>query len=469
VIPPDPFRLAWSALLRPSTFADYLRGGGAAWLWAGLCALLWLVCTAALLWAVALLWAAIDPRLLLGGFGAAVAFALLLSAMLGQLTSASAGVVENTVFWVVRCLLATIPCLSLLTLGYGLRGQGLANDLALALAGATIGGALACGALVVALLRLRERAAATATRYILAAGAAVVAAELRWSALLPSVVLDLLVLFLVGCVSGLLRPLSWLWQAPLSLGLSVGARAGAPITLVRALNPASFDELGILPLPGLSTSLVQACAADLEAGANWLLDVAAHPGHAQAARAAVRAAAGRANLAHPLLFWLSTCSEGAALLGQVARAGGRGHALISAYAALASVGGPDEWPYVIARNRPAFEAVAGLPGGAAMLALLTTGERVLLADRWPLAVAGARSAPIPDGVVDEPVWAALRIVQDWAADPQPAFAADQEWLIGLLLAELADLDGWPVDLLAAIAEHLRYLIRVEQQRGALLV
>ena len=80
-----------------------------------------------------------------------------------------------------------------------------------------------------------------------------------------------------------------------------------------------------------------------------------------------------------------------------------------------------------------------------------------------------RTLRVPSQGPEDPIWDALAAVHSWAADPQASFTCEQQQRIDDLLAELGNLNGWPIALIAAITEHMRYLIRIEQQRGALLV
>jgi hypothetical protein len=439
-------------------------------IWTLLSVLLWQGCVVAFLWGLGQLWLPLVPERAFAGMVLALVFAMVLASLAGQLTSTSAPIVENFVFWLVRCQLAVAPCLAvLLALLLGLRGPMGAMELQLGLLTAATVAILMGGTLVVVLLRLRERAEAATVRWLLAAAALILALELSWSAVAPPGLRGLIAFFVAALGAGVLRPLSWAWEAPLSLGLMLAGRLGAPVATIRASHPVTLDELSLLPLPGLSSALARACADELDEGAEWLLAVAAHPGQERAAHRALQLILRRRRHIHPLLFWLSTTPEGANWLQHLDRRGTPVEELVTGYAALTAVETPDWWPVVIERHRPAFAAAAPLPGGAAVLALLDTGRHVLQADRWPAALGALRRAAEPVGAGDDPIWVALRLISGWARDPQPAFVTDQEQLLSALLAEIADLQGWPVDLIAAMAEHLRYLIRIEQQRGALLV
>jgi hypothetical protein len=272
-----------------------------------------------------------------------------------------------------------------------------------------------------------------------------------------------------GLAIGLLRPLSYLWEALLSLSLALAARLGvSPLRLLR-FHPVSYDDLCLLPLPGLTSLLVRGCASDLEAGGDWLLYVARHQGQRRAALRAVARAPYDLRLAHPLLFWLSTSSEGAALLNAMVERGGTQHPLIAAYASFAVVPSPDHWPFVLAQQRAAIGAAAQQPGGRAMLALLEAGVATLRADRWPDAIAQLEATPAPAGVEADPIWSALAAIQTWSRAPAPVEVVDRAASVRAIVAELQDLDGWPIALIAAMCEHLLFLIGIERRRGAWLV
>lgn len=88
---------------------------------------------------------------------------------------------------------------------------------------------------------------------------------------------------LIGLGLGLLRPLSYFWATPWSLGLALVSRFGVPAQRLLAIHPVSRDELGLIPLPRLTALLVHACRADLVTGGPWLVWVAQHPSQGGAA------------------------------------------------------------------------------------------------------------------------------------------------------------------------------------------
>jgi len=469
VPPPDPFSLAFSALLRPAHFADLLRTGRRVQAWALLAALLWVSVLLVFLWAIVRPWLSLDSGRTVQGMLLAQVLTLLLIAIANMLAGGESGLL-NAVFWMVRSQLAVAPGLTvLLVLGLGLGTLGSQAAVLLLVLAAVVGGLLVGGMLVVALVRRPPANESTAVRWLVAGAALVLTVELGWPGLAAPLERVLLALFAAGIGASMLRPLSWLWQALLSAGLAVAGRLGVHVSALRTLHPVTFDELGLLPLPGLRATLAHACTTELEAGGEWLLEVARHPGWRATASAALRTILQSGRHSHPVLFWLSTSDAGAALLSATIQQRLYANPLLTAYAAFASVEEPGAWLEVIGQHRATIAATASLPGGGAVLALIDAATSVLRADRWPAAMSRLRTLRVPSQGPDDPIWDALETVHSWAADPQASFACEQQQRINELLAELGNLDGWPIALIAAITEHMRYLIRIEQQRGALLV
>jgi hypothetical protein len=59
------------------------------------------------------------------------------------------------------------------------------------------------------------------------------------------------------------------------------------------------------------------------------------------------------------------------------------------------------------------------------------------------------------------------MLQEWTQ--RRDLAEDRAAALAMLGGELQDLEGWPADLIAAMSEHLLFLLGVEQRRGAWLV
>jgi hypothetical protein len=165
---------------------------------------------------------------------------------------------------------------------------------------------------------------------------------------------------------------------------------------------------------------------------------------------------------------LSTSDDGATFLREMAEQSGSPHPLVSAYAAFADTTTPEAWPVVLLQQQATVARAAAIPGGAAMRALVETGLTTLRADRWSVAIIGLRAVPAPGNVEDDPVWVALDILQAWANNRLPTLATDRFAALHALWTELQDIEGWPAALIAAMSEHLLFLLGVEQQRGAWL-
>lgn len=330
-------------------------------------------------------------------------------------------------------------------------------------------GLWSAGTLTVALLLSTSRTETTGLRWFAAAAALPLAGLLWWSPPLRQSDALLLVPVLLGFALGLPRPFSYLWQMPLSLTLALVARLGLlPATRLLKVHPVNLDELVLLPLPGLTGLLVRACQQDVPNGTAWLLHVAAHPSQGWLARQALaRLAAGP--VAHQVLFWLSTEPEGVRWLQRLAANVARPHPLIAAYAAFGAVEAPAAWPYVIAAHRPALCAARDQPGGVALLALVDTGAQTLAAERWSAALVALQDRVSSPQALPEPLEYALTTMQTWSDQRIPTLIDDRATALAVLWDDVAELDGWPAQLLDAMAEQLVYLLLVEYRRGAWLV
>jgi hypothetical protein len=468
---PNPFTLIHDALLRPAGFAAFLDGGWRNIAWAALATAEGLL--------VALGFVALVLRQLVPLGTQGLAAGLLLAPLMALMFSAIWVTVgadtriaprASAAFWIARCQIALTPPLALLlALAYSPAFPQLARSTAVGLLLLLMFGVWSGGALVVALVKHPQRAESATARWVLALGALAIAGALWWSPPLRGTHGLLLMPMCLGFAAGLLRPVSYVCEAIVSLALLAAARAGASPLRLLALHPANVDDLSLLPLPGLGSLLVRAFAADADEGGEWILRVARHAGQHQAVRWVVAGSVVKGALAHPLLFWLSTSDGGVALLRDLADRPRLPHPLIAAYAAIGATATAAAWPSVIAQLRAPVTRAAGLPGGAALLALLEAGASVLRADRWPAAIAGLRSAPAPRDIEDDPIWVALDIVRTWADRRLPELADDRATALRALWNELQDLEGWPAGLIAAMSEHLLFLLGVEQRRGGWLV
>lgn len=250
--------------------------------------------------------------------------------------------------------------------------------------------------------------------------------------------------------------------------LALVSRMGVPAARLLQMHPVHRDELVLLPLPGLTGLLVRACQQETSDGAQWLIQVAAHPSqHWAARRALTHLAAGPE--AHRLLFWLSTEPQGMRWLQQLVDDVAHPHPLIAAYAALCAVEAPALWPQVVATHRPALYAARTQPGGTAILALVEAGANTLAAERWSAALVALREQAEPPASLPAALEQALRTMHVWADQRLPTLIDDRAMALATLWDDIVTLDGWPGTLLDAVAEHLVYLLLIEQRRGAWLV
>jgi hypothetical protein len=466
----DPFTIAYDALLRPTRFAALLDSGGRAIVRAALAVLLWVGAALAFVGLILAQLAPLGMRGLVAGLALAPALALFIAGVGVMVGGGGSSTQAHAAFWVLRCQVAITPPLALLlALTFSQAFASLQRSPAIVLLFLFLVGMWLGGGITVILVLHRRRDESVAVRWVVASGALAIGGALWWSQPLRASEALLFAPVCSGLMFGLIRPVSYLCEAPLSIGLALAARLGAAPLRLLLLHPAYYDELGLLPLPGLSGLLMRGCAADLDAGGAWLVRVAQHPGRRRVAEQSVERAARDPRLAHTLLFWLSTSEEGMKLLTDIAERARNPHPLIAAYAAFADVATPDLWPFVLARQREAIVGAVQQPGGRAVLALLEVGIATLRADRWPDAVARLEAAPPSGGVEPDPIWAALAAIQTWATDPAPMDIADRAAATWALVAELQNLDGWPIALIAAMCEHLLFLFGIERHRGAWLV
>ena len=466
--PPHLPTLILDTLLRPSRLVAFLASGPGATRWAFLAAAEVLGVTAGLL-IVLSLFIPFGPVALILGPGLA-----LVLAMIGMLPPLFSLPFEQPTrvrltFGLTRTLIVTAPPTTLgLVITFSTAFPSLQRDPLVALAFLVASGVWFGGALTVALLVSSQRHQTPMLRWVGVVGALLIGALIWWSEPLRQSEAIFIPFVCLGFALGLLRPLSYLWEAPLSLGLALSARLGAPAHRLLDAHPVNLDELCLIPLPGLTTLLARACAADITTGGPWLVQVAQHPSQGGAARRALGRLL-RGDHAHIVLFWLSTHEDGATWLQQLCTTTARPHPLIAAYAALAAVGEPAAWPSVIRTHYTAIHAAASQPGGVAVQALLDAGAHVLTADRWPMAMAALSNTPSSAEFPADPFWHALATMRDWSDRQVPALLPDRAQALAALWDSLNPLDGWPAALLDAMAEHLVYLLLVEHRRGAWLV
>lgn len=269
---------------------------------------------------------------------------------------------------------------------------------------------------------------------------------------------------LVGFGLGLLRPLSYLWQASLSVMLLLLAWFGVPARRLLPWHPVFVDELALMPLPGLGWLLRRACRDEMAWAGPWLLRVARHPAQKQVAQRALDGLIREGN-GHIGLFWLSTDPQGIAWLQELSQATPSCHRLIALYAHLATVTDLAAWPAVIQAYQEVLTTLPPSPGGVAVKALLEAGASTLAAERWATAMAALARATPPEGVMADPLWEALTTVRAWSDQRLPMLLKDRAEALAALWETLDQLDGWPATLLEAMAEHLLYLLTIEHRRG----
>lgn len=458
----NPLALIHAALLKPDALDAYLAGGRrnvarAALVTAGVVVLV--------LGFIALALRRIVPLEAEAAFAPLMsvpAFSMMIVGILMVPGDKELSLGRSVAFSIMRSQIAITPPLALFlaVVAVGMfrnpRQLILVNLVFLLLFGAWLGGGL-----TIKLIRDPRRDDSPGVRWLLAGGLFAIGAVLWWLPQWHETFPTLFAPFFLGLAAGLVRPLSYLWQAALSLGLALAGRLGVPARRLLPLHPALHDELCLLPLLGLS-GLLAGAAADPEAGGDWMVRVARHLGQRHAAERAIRGVVRQGTHAHPLLLRLSASDEGAALLRRITEQSPRPDPLIAAYAAFAGVTAPEAWPYVIERYREAFVCASNLPGGGAIRTLLEAGAGILRAARWSSAIGYLRAAPAPNGPATGAIEAAFEKVRSWALDLSPD--ADQAAALEALQAELPDLKGWPADLIAAIAEHLLFLNGVEHSR-----
>ena len=417
-----------------------------------------------------------------GIVGAGVAFSLAILAALPTFMSLPMGypALARLVLSFVRALITVgAPAAVGLTLLFSRAFSDLQQRAFVVLLLLLLMGIWAAGSLTFALLVSPRRSEVAALRWLSAGGALLITLLIAWSEPLRQHGASLLIPLLTGFGFGLMRPLSFLWQAPLSLLLALLARLGGPTRPLCPMHPVGFDELCLIPLPGLAPLLVHACREDIAQGGPWLLQVAAHPAQAWAARHALEQLV-RSGHGHATLLWLSSDREGVAWLQQLVAESPRygwhhpqsdgaqqfsAYSLIRAYAMFTTVNQPAAWPTLIAAHRDALWAAIHQPGGAAVATLVTTASTILSADRWPIAITALQGIELPDPLPPDPLWLALEAMHAWSLQPLPTPLAAYTVALHSLHDDLPSLEGWPAALLDAVAEQLFYLLSLEQRRG----
>lgn len=467
-----------SALLRPSHFIAFLSGGWSNIALALLAMVLW-VGAALLFVAVGLVeLLPVTPRGVLAG----VSIGPLLPQMAVGLFHMNSNVKVSTrvslSFAIVRCQIVMTPLLAILfailfsqeNISYIIQIYALLLFLLLV-------GMWAATIITIIALHYSLQNEMLVVRWMVVVAAPSLSIMLWWSPTFPPLSLmlwwlpilnltdaRLLGVCLLGFGIGMIRPLSYVWEATLSSGLFVAAKLKLPPARLRAYHPVEFDELCLLPLPWLARLLVHASKRDLEHGLSWLLDVSEHPTQHRAAEIALRRIADHEDLAHPALLWLSINDRGIALLAALRDRVGIVHPLITAYAD-AALSDPDAWSSTISQHMPVWELHASLCGGATLLELMRVSAAVLGADRWATAQAALWQLPAAPDVVHgaaSPLFHAIQRYGSPQAVLQTVARPDRQHDLRLLDQQISTaMCGWPADLLVIIFEHAVFLRSVE--------
>jgi hypothetical protein len=454
----------YNALLRPICGVAFLAGDRRAIWLAGLATIGFLIATLGViavgLHSIALMHA---PALLAGALFAPPV-AMLYAGIAVMTGSAGRSLKVGVGFMLMRCQIAIAPpaaiVLSLVFESAYQHGQG-AYYLILLLP--AMFGVWFAGLIVVVLAVQRPEQKSDALRWGLAIGGGVVGALLWWSPALQPYGSAIGALLCAGISVGMLRPISYLWEAPLDLGLLFAARLGVPAVRLLALHPATYDDLGLLPLPGLYRLLLRACASNCADGGGWVLRVARNPRYEGVARRVIDQIARDGRYAHSLLFWLSTQAEGVAFLRRMVQEMVGPHPTTVAYTTFAQIESPEAWAPAIAQQRNAIAAAAPLYKAEMLLAVLDAAAGTLRAQRWPEAIEHLQASVRPRGAEPAALAAALGVMQAWA-EPMELFAGGA-WAGSLRQSAPATLAQWPGALVSTVGEHLSYLLTVEQHRS----
>jgi hypothetical protein len=330
-------------------------------------------------------------------------------------------------------------------------------------------GTLIGGSLTVGLSLQPMPATARNLRLTLSGGSVIIAVILFVSPIIGDIERSFVPYLLLGVASGLLRPVSLVWQSLLSLSLAMLTLVGVSATRLLPYHPVWFDELTIWPLPGLA--LLAAQAAGPGEAEHVLLDLAEHPTQSASARRAIAGVVRRKRYAHQLLFVLSTDSSGRYLLKSIVDQSSSAPPLVRAYVHVSSTATADAWLPAIAQARPLIAATPDAPGTQALLAFFDLADGILSAARYDRVVERVRQIPAPADVEATPFWDLVVDLQHLVQDTLPDLASDRDRALQAIAQAIPEnRDGdWPGDLLAATAEHMLYLLAIEHHRGAWLL
>lgn len=460
----NPIILIWDALLRPSRFAALLATGWRQVIYAWFITLLW---TFTLLVCINLLLRQImppGPNTLVLGIVLPPTL-LLLSTSLGQVFMSKSNRLNIVWFWTLRPQIAMAPSLGLLTtIGFstGFDDGSSPWSIWLVLVTIFVFGTYTGSFLGLGFAGVSRPVSSLTLRVTIALMALGVGVLSWWSPQLIATNLRFLSLVMAGLVLGILRPLSWLCEAPVSLGLLRFARTRWSVDRLRRSHPTAYDELILLPLPGLRALLRHACSTDLSNGITWLLEIAAHPGQHLAAYAAMRQLIQEGPLAHKLLLQLSSSAAGRALLHEASARLEKSARLTWTYVMLAEIREPGAWIEHIDSARDGIAAWPDLPGTPEMLWFLASSSAILHADRWETAHIALQSRPASSNQLDE-IAGCCALLDCWLKVATADVRTGMQQLDALVNgAELPA--SWAGSLLATVGAHLCFLVSVEHRR-----
>lgn len=455
--------IIFHALLRPSAFMAFLDQGWWAIRRAALVALWTQATTLAIGWWGMRQLTAVPTNIIIGSIISVGLLAMLIGMIPALFQHNEIIVPRLLLFWQLRTHIAFTPWLSIIIIWWTITWYASDSWLSsMLIPAASTGVAVmamgAAGAVTIRLHNLRNTSISRQLRWSIAFATLLIALSISN---LPIVWQDeqmLLIPTLIGVTLGMLRACSWLWEAGWSLLLLAALRLGMSSQLIRKLHPASFDELSLLPLPGLAPLLVSFCRRDLSSGIAWLLAVEQHSGQRRVVPRALHMIAQDAQIAHPTLLALSTMTDGTALLRRLSRAPNCPE-LVHVYAQLSTVPETQAWPTTIERVRALLKRQRHHPTTSDLLLTLEISSIVLNAIDWQEVRRVERLVPPPGA-------SHSRLVRLCALTIHTVLHHDGKDMSPHLRAQIQQSGSWSSQLLATLYEHLLFLHRIEQQRRA---
>lgn len=460
--------IIFTALLRPSAFMTFLDQGWWAIRRAALAALCIYIVVWSLLWLIISQWTPLSTRGVLVSALTTPTFILIIVSF-GVTTGAGSNIRIRTgaAFWLLRPHIAfAVPWSVVFTLVFTRSTSAesqvwwQALQLPNALMMGVIFGLTFSSMVTIILQRHAWWRAKTSWRWTIAFVALVAALEIWWQ---PALILVqdeniLLLPALIGVTLGVVRVLSWLWEAGWSTVLVLARRAGVSLHTIRRLHPVSFDELSLLPLPGLALLLADAYRSNSAFGIAWLLEVEQHNGQRRAVGWAVRRIIKDTAHAHSLLFALSITSEGIALLRRLTQQPGCPSA-IRAYVMLNNVAEPGAWPTTGTAVRTLLNERSEQRIAPDVLLLLEFGSDVLSTADWDTAARAAQQMISGESGESQLLTSCRHIILASLAHELHVASTHHIDIPPLLLTQIQQTGDWPSRLLSAIYEHLIFLRR----------